>query len=200
VVPAAAAGMSQLSTLIVMANMAYIGLLPRLFFRRDGRLGAMWWLTAAPFLASGTSLVAATLGFAIPALGRDHPSAFWRDAGSIVLALLSMLLISAAWRAHPVAISLWHQQDDRPAGIVTDGPYRHVRHPFYAAFLLALCAVLVHSPHALTLAALTSAYLLLNATAAREERRLCASQFAADYQAYMRSTGRFFPRWSRHDA
>jgi len=192
--------MNPLATLVVSLNLAYIGFLPRLFFRRDGRRGAMWWLTAAPFVASGAGLFAAAWGLAIPAWGRDHPYALWQDAATIVLAGLSILLISAAQRAHPVPISLWHQQEDRPAGVVIHGPYRHVRHPFYAAFLMALGAALLHAPHALTLAALGSGCLLLNATAAREERRLCASQFGALYRAYMRTTGRFFPRWSRHDA
>jgi len=192
--------MNTLATLVVSLNLAYIGLLPRLFFRKDGRRGAMWWLTAAPFVVSGAGLVASMWGFAAPAWARDHDYALWQDAAAVVLGGVSVLLISAARRAHPVPISLWHQQEDRPAGIVTRGPYRHVRHPFYAAFLLALSAALVHSPHAMTLAALASACVLLTATAVREERRLCASQFGPAYLAYMRSAGRFFPVWRRHDA
>jgi protein-S-isoprenylcysteine O-methyltransferase Ste14 len=190
--------MNQLATLVVSLNLAYIGLLPRLFFRKDGRFGAMWWLTAAPFAVSAAGILASAWGFATPAGLPGHDSALWQEAAAIVLGGLSMLLITAAWQSHPVPISLWHQQEDRPAGIVTHGPYRHIRHPFYAAFLLALGAAFLHSPHALTLAALASGYVLLDATAAREECRLSASQFGSLYRAYMRSTGRFFPRWSRH--
>lgn len=192
--------MSLLSTLVVSANLAYIGLLPRLFFRKDGKRGAMWWLTAAPFVVSAAGLIAATWGFAVPAWGRSPETAPWHDAASVVLGGLSILLISAARRAHTVPIALWHQPEDRPVAVVTHGPYRHVRHPFYAAFLMALAAAFLHSPHALTLAALVGGYALLDATAAREERRLCASRFGALYRAYMRGTGRFFPRWSRHGA
>lgn len=185
--------MKLLATVVVTVNLAYIGLLPRLFFRKDGRRGAMWWLTAAPFMMSAAGVVA---GLCAP----GHQNALWQDAASAVLGALSILLISAARRAHAVPIALWHQQDDRPQSIVTWGPYRHVRHPFYAAFLLALTAALFHAPHVLTMAALASGYVLLDATAAREEGRLCASQFGAIYRAYIRGTGRFFPRWSRHDA
>lgn len=54
---------------------------------------------------------------------------------------------------------------------MTYGPYRWVRHPFYAAFLLAL-----------------------NRTAAREERRLLGSPFGPAYAEYLRRTGRFVPK------
>ena len=48
-------------------------------------------------------------------------------------------------------------------------------------------------PHALTVLAAICGALVLNHTAAREERRLLASRFKDRYAAYLARTGRFVP-------
>jgi protein-S-isoprenylcysteine O-methyltransferase Ste14 len=77
---------------------------------------------------------------------------------------------------------------------VTIGPYALVRHPFYCAFLLMLAASAAALPHIATLLLLTGGVIQLNRTAAREERRLLASELGAEYETYMRYTHRFVPR------
>ncbi|HEY2981604.1 MAG TPA: hypothetical protein VGJ22_10515, partial [Anaerolineales bacterium] len=67
-------------------------------------------------------------------------------------------------------------------------------HPFYTAFLLALLAALLLCPSLGTLATMVYGLLALNFTAAREERRLRASEFGQEYLAYMQRTGRFWPK------
>ena len=79
---------------------------------------------------------------------------------------------------------------------MTWGPYARVRHPFYASFLTALLGALVFSPNAGTLLSFVYALIVLELTARREERRLCASQYGAEYAVYMKRTGRFVPRLS----
>lgn len=85
-----------------------------------------------------------------------------------------------------------------PQSIVAAGPYRMIRHPFYASYLLAWIAgfVATASP-ALALAAPMMGALYLHA-ALREEKEFSAGALAADYRGYMRATGRFLPTlWPR---
>ena len=110
------------------------------------------------------------------------------------MATASIGLMCFTLGTHRIPIALWHQADDAPRHIVTWGAYARIRHPFYASFLLLLAACLLACPHPITAAAFVSGCPVLNGTAAREETRLRASEFGADYAAYMARTGRFFPR------
>jgi protein-S-isoprenylcysteine O-methyltransferase Ste14 len=110
-----------------------------------------------------------------------------------VLAGCSVALLFLRLGTHRVPLALWHQENDAPASIVTHGAYARIRHPFYAAFLLAFVAAVALFPHLGTVLPLCYAAIRLNATAAREERRLAASEFGDAYREYLARTGRFLP-------
>ena len=59
---------------IYILNLSFIGLLPAVFFRKDGRLNLMWWATASPFLVCTLSLLAASLGYLGPLTGNGGQS------------------------------------------------------------------------------------------------------------------------------
>jgi protein-S-isoprenylcysteine O-methyltransferase Ste14 len=79
------------------------------------------------------------------------------------------------------------------AVLVTQGPYRWVRHPFYVtAALLMASATLISANWAIG----ASSVLVLALLAIRtpnEEQKL-VERFGEDYRQYMRTTGRFFPK------
>lgn len=78
--------------------------------------------------------------------------------------------------------------------LVTHGPYRYVRHPFYVAFALN---VLGGGLATANLFLLTTSLLPLGFVVVRtriEEVKLI-QRFGADYQEYMQRVGRFWPRW-----
>ena len=80
--------------------------------------------------------------------------------------------------------------------LITDGPYRWVRHPFYVA-----CAVMVAASALMTAnwfigLAGGIAILLLALRSGTEERKL-EERFGDEYRSYRRQTGRFFPRLGR---
>jgi protein-S-isoprenylcysteine O-methyltransferase Ste14 len=112
----------------------------------------------------------------------------------VILATASVWLIGCTMGVHRAPVSLWHQEHDQPHVLVTSGPYAVVRHPFYCAFTMMLLASVAAFPHAATVVLLACAMFQLNRTAAREERRLLTSALGAEYDAYMRRTGRFLPR------
>lgn len=179
--------------MLLLANFAAIGLLPILFFRRDGTLNLRWLLTSAPFFALPLLLILARLGVLQPlattgGLLRALPLA------AVLLATASIALLAATVATHRVPLALWHQDNDAPVELVTWGPYALVRHPFYTSFLLAVVAAALALPHPATLASLAYGFVALTLTARREERRLACSELRDDYLRYVGTTGRFCPR------
>lgn len=87
----------------------------------------------------------------------------------------------------------------RNATLVTTGPYRWVRHPFYVAFALAVLANALVTANAFLLASGVTAFALIVLRTRKEEERLIA-RFGDEYRQYMRRTGRFFPRLGRPHA
>ena len=174
---------------LCLLNLGLIGALPRVFFR-PGRLNPAWWATAAPFFSAAGVLGAGLAGVLVPVL----PASPLRDGFAVILCAASVGLIGFTLGTHREPLSLWHQQEDAPARLVTWGAYSRVRHPFYLSFLLALLGCVAAFPHAATAALLLYACVQLNRTAAREERRLLASAFGAEYAAYLSRTGRLLPR------
>lgn len=83
---------------------------------------------------------------------------------------------------------------DLPTHLVRTGPYRFVRHPFYAAYSLnwvgAACATL----HVVSCAACVVMLLLYFGAAIMEERKFLSSSLAISYRSYRRTTGMFAPR------
>ncbi|MDP1570947.1 MAG: methyltransferase [Vicinamibacterales bacterium] len=84
--------------------------------------------------------------------------------------------------------------DDPPSAPCVTGPYRIVRHPFYAALMLTWVAgaVAVASVWLLAIAAgMTTLYVV---AARREEAQYLRSGYAEAYAAYRARTGMFVPR------
>jgi protein-S-isoprenylcysteine O-methyltransferase Ste14 len=77
--------------------------------------------------------------------------------------------------------------------LVTTGPYRWVRHPFYDCAALVVFSVSLVSANALFLVTGGPILLLLARRAPLEEQNLL-NRFGENYRNYMNHTGRFFPR------
>ena len=77
--------------------------------------------------------------------------------------------------------------------LVTSGPYRFVRHPFYVASALAIVAnALATANWFIALTGGLAVTLLVMRTATEEEH--LTKRFGDDYVEYMKRTGRFLPR------
>ena len=80
-----------------------------------------------------------------------------------------------------------------PDRLITDGPYRWVRHPFCSGYLLgALAAPIAVDDWRLALIALPLVIVTV-AAAVREERVWLSSVHAEQYRSYRRRTGMFLP-------
>ena len=79
--------------------------------------------------------------------------------------------------------------------LVTSGPYRFVRHPFYLAAALGMTAnSLVTANCFLALTGVLGMSLLVMRTRTEEEHLI--RRFGEQYSAYMETTGRFLPRFA----
>lgn len=77
--------------------------------------------------------------------------------------------------------------------LITTGPYRWVRHPFYAVFALGLASnTLVTANWFLGCAGFLAILLVIVRTPVEEAKLL--ERFGVQYEAYMAQTGRFLPR------
>jgi protein-S-isoprenylcysteine O-methyltransferase Ste14 len=80
------------------------------------------------------------------------------------------------------------------ATLVTTGPYRFVRHPFYVGVALLIASATLLTANALIGASGLAVMILLVVRTPREEQKL-VERFGEPYRAYMAATGRFWPRW-----
>lgn len=77
--------------------------------------------------------------------------------------------------------------------LVTTGPYRYVRHPFYLSFLIAVIGGgIVTANWYLFLTSLLPFAFLVARTRIEEEKLV--ERFGDEYREYMSRTGRFWPR------
>ncbi len=77
--------------------------------------------------------------------------------------------------------------------LVTGGPYRYVRHPFYVTAALAFAANSLATANGFIALAGFAALALLVVRTSVEEAKL-VERFGDDYRRYRERTGRFFPR------
>ncbi len=100
--------------------------------------------------------------------------------------------------------SLGHNLTDtvvtrRNATLVTHGPYRWVRHPFYLAFALTVIAITLITSSGFFAIFGTATFIAIVIRTPIEERKLI-ERFGDDYARYMRATGRFLPRIGQRSA
>jgi protein-S-isoprenylcysteine O-methyltransferase Ste14 len=80
------------------------------------------------------------------------------------------------------------------ATLVTSGPYRYVRHPFYVTAALLMIAAALLSANWLIAASGFAVIALLVMRTSKEEQKL-VEKFGDAYREYMARTGRFLPRF-----
>lgn len=82
------------------------------------------------------------------------------------------------------------------ATLVTTGPYRWVRHPFYMTAALLMSSVTVLAANWF-LGLMSLIVLVLLAVRTPQEEAKLLERFGDDYRAYMTRTGRFWPKLFR---
>jgi len=99
----------------------------------------------------------------------------------------AQMAIGANWSDAPRMLT-----DQR---LITTGPYGFARHPIYTAFICILGSTLLISANWLIGVSWIAMTVLEVRARIRMEEALMLTNFGNQYRAYMRTTGRFLPRW-----
>ncbi len=112
--------------------------------------------------------------------------------GGAAVGLLNAVFLG--WTLHTLGKNLTDTTATRKdATLVTNGPYRYVRHPFYVAMLGLAMSLSLLSANWLLAAAGLSTFIFLLIRAPIEERSL-VEKFGESYGAYRERTGAVFPK------
>jgi protein-S-isoprenylcysteine O-methyltransferase Ste14 len=140
-------------------------------------------------------LVAAAVGAVteLTTIALTEPESAWHSAaGTLTFAGALVLFLAAAGATRPRRLTPVFSRDV-PRHVVRTGPYRLVRHPFYAAYLLTYLAGLVVTGLPVLLVVLVAMGTLYATAARREEQKFRHSALAEQYRDYAARTGMFWP-------
>jgi len=163
----------------------------------EQRLERFMWIIWVP-------LVALWISLPYLALVRTHtllamPVFVHQSAGYVALrwiaavcALICLLLTSVCWSRMGthwrMAVSIKGEEE-----LITDGPFRHVRHPIYAlSMLLMICSAVVVPTVPMLVVAIV--HLVLMQFKARNEENHLLTVHGDLYGRYLARTGRFIPK------
>ena len=154
------------------------------------------YLFAVVLRLSGLCLFIATLAYVISPSSVEwatFPLPTWFRWLGIVTGILCSFLMY--WTLSSLGKNLTDTVVTRAeATLVTHGPYRWVRHPFYVTTALLMASVTVLAANWLIGA---GSVLVLGFLAIRtpKEERMLIERFGQQYRDYMETTGRFVPRF-----
>jgi protein-S-isoprenylcysteine O-methyltransferase Ste14 len=161
----------------------------RLDRRREG------WFILLTLRPVGLSLIAGTMLYLIePAWMRwaSLPLPPWLRWGGIALFALAGALLG--WTLHRLGRNLTDTVvTRRDHTLVTRGPYRWVRHPFYDAVGLLTAGAALAAANWFLLAGAVAVFSLFAIRTRIEEQQLLA-RFGEPYRRYLEQTGRFVPK------
>jgi protein-S-isoprenylcysteine O-methyltransferase Ste14 len=111
------------------------------------------------------------------------------------IAVLAMGIAFLGWTLRRLGTNLTDTVvTKRGHTLVTSGPYRWVRHPFYDAMALLILAISLVSANWFILGAGVVVFALLAIRSRTEEANLL-TRFGEPYREYRARTGRFLPKW-----
>lgn len=104
-------------------------------------------------------------------------------------------LLAMRWADYTLGHNLSVTLQIKPGhSLITEGPYRWVRHPIYVATLMFALGMSLVSSNVLVAACFLGGMLLLCAVRIPQEEDMMVRQFGDEYRRYMQRTGRLLPR------
>ena len=117
----------------------------------------------------------------------------WLRWAGVGLAILGFAMLQWA------QVSLGKSWSDTPRmlkgqSLITDGPYRFIRHPIYTAFILILGSMLFITSNWLIGLCWAGMTILEASSRIKFEEALMLEYFGDEYRQYMKRTGRLLPK------
>lgn len=182
------------SVVAFVIQAVYVSRLRRVRIVDDRNRGLDKLLTQLPFLGV---LVIPIIYLVTPWLDfADYPLP---TSASLVAGLVGAVIFAVGlwllWRSHADLGQNWLPlQVTEAQSLVTEGAFRHVRHPMYAGYLLwAIAQALLLQNWIAGLATLLSMLPVYLVRIPREEQMML-DHFGDEYREYMDQTGRLIPR------
>lgn len=143
--------------------------------------GAALWIGAIAFMINPASMAWSSM-----------PLPIWSRWAGVAVGVVTPLLL--VWTLNTLGPNLTDTVVTRQAHtLVTRGPYRWVRHPFYVCMALFVLSLGLVSANWFMLAAGVVVFTMLVVRTRIEEEKLLA-RFGEPYAAYLQRTGRFVPK------
>jgi protein-S-isoprenylcysteine O-methyltransferase Ste14 len=163
----------------------------------EQRLERFMWIVWVPLVAAWITLpylalVRTQTLLAMPVFVHQSAGYFALRWIAAVCALICLLLTSVCWSRMGthwrMAVSLKGEEE-----LITDGPFRHVRHPIYSlSMLLMICSAIVVPTVPMLVVAIV--HLVLMQLKARNEENHLLTVHGDLYRRYLARTGRFLPK------
>jgi protein-S-isoprenylcysteine O-methyltransferase Ste14 len=132
--------------------------------------------------------------FARELLYREPPLALSVTALGL-FALSAALFGWTIWASRNARLKVIYHVD-RPSRVLREGPYRYIRHPFYASYIPYWLGCAVATLHWVNMLFFVLVVPALIQAARREEEGFAKSSAAGEYADYKRQSGMFWPRLS----
>ena len=183
----------------IAINLVVRSIVQRRRIGRSGLIGVTGRLGPQELLAGVAEVLAIALGVAAPVLdltgaldplgALDVTGLRWAGAP---LGLAAIAGVAASQQAMGRS---WRIGVDQDTGteLVTRGPFRHVRHPIYAFFVLLLAGVALLAANAVGIAAVVLALIFVELQARVVEEPWLLREHGDAYADYAARTGRFVP-------
>jgi protein-S-isoprenylcysteine O-methyltransferase Ste14 len=147
---------------------------------------------APPAMLLAAWVIASTIVFSVLLFVFEAP--VWAVVLGLLVEGASLWVFRAAVAASRQARLLFAFDPGLPHGLLDSGPYRYVRHPFYASYLMFWTGWAVAIWSWWTLPFLLGFAVFYIRAAADEERKFAGTELSADYQRYRRRAGLFWPK------
>jgi protein-S-isoprenylcysteine O-methyltransferase Ste14 len=116
-------------------------------------------------------------------------------SAALLVYFTSAMLFGLAREVNRAKLLSAAYSNDLPQHLVTQGPYRFVRHPFYVSYCLTWLAGAIACSSTLLIVVFAWMFILYCRAARFEERKFAASRLAKLYSAYCEEAGMLTPRW-----
>lgn len=138
------------------------------------------------FLASSVALVL-MIFFA-------NQSSLLTNSLGLIASVISLWLFFSTSKVHKKIKLTPIYSTNKPNHLVTDGPYKKVRHPFYSSYLLNYAGAALASANIWAALIVISLAILYRQAALQEEKKFSQSDLDNEYLAYKQNTGLFIPK------
>lgn len=146
------------------------------------------WVRVIHTLGTALSVTQLVLVLSLPPRGE-----VWASAGIVMYLVAVTVFLSAIESGRRTRLQRAFIDEPLPDRLITEGPYRWIRHPFYLGYILGALAAPV-ATESLALAVIAAIMIAISVTAAIHEERVWLKSSHADaYRAYRARTAMFIP-------